>query len=326
MTTQWMLETQGQTLETVRSFLADLYRNANLDSMLVPVRVGDPATIEMHMIDDPEKLADADPFAPVMAADTAKTIAQFTRHHPSRHLGVVVRSCEVRALANRERHGLVNRESLLLIGVDCLGTFPPDDFPWRGDVARFTEETLKFARQGGINNYRYRTACQMCTQSVPETADLAIHLMGLPARKVMLVAAYNSELTAPLQLDKIAGKPASAEMIAQHQRMREQVIERRARAQERIHQALHNDLAATVTDLIAHLDDCDECRACLDVCPIYDTEVGPYQADQPLTQEQVIDWLTHCVECGLCEGVCQEHYPMMTLSARIREELARAEA
>jgi formate dehydrogenase subunit beta len=325
MITHWMLETQGQTLETVRRFLAELYHRADLDAMLVPLRVGDPATIETHMIDDPDRLAQADPFAPVMCPDAAKTIAEFTQHHPARQLGAVLRSCELRAFEAMVKRDPVNRSALLLIGVDCLGTFPSDDFAWRGDVAKFTEETLRFARQGGINNYRYRTACQMCVRSVPDTADLAIHLLGLPARKMLLIAAYNTEVTDPLHLDEIAGKPASAELIDQHERMREQVIERHARAQTRIHQALHGDLAASVEELIAHLESCEDCRACLEVCPIYHSQAGPYQADQPLTQEQVVRWLTHCVECGLCEGVCQEHYPMMTLSARIRDELAQVE-
>ena len=99
MTTRWMVHTYGDTPGAIRDLLRDLFQNANLDSMLVPLRVGrEPARVGPDIVDDAAKMTAADPFAPLMTVNSARLVADFVRENPRKRLGAVMRPCEIRAL------------------------------------------------------------------------------------------------------------------------------------------------------------------------------------------------------------------------------------
>lgn len=316
MTAYWMLDTRDEALRAIRKFLRGVFQLAELDRMLIPLRMGGPPGVEPHFIDEPEHLDDADPFAPLMAVNAARMIIKYIRANRNKQVGAVLRPCEVRALHSVAEHENIDLGPLFLIGVDCLGTFPTEEFEWRGSIDKLTHEALQFARQGGINPHRLRTACQMCVESVPEQVDVAIHILGLPARQVVLISAPSPD---GLALSEITGGAAPTDLIDQHRHMQAVLIERRARARERIIQALDTELAVNLDKLVAHLDSCDICRACLDACPTYPTF---RMKGKHLTRESVTEWLLTCSGCGMCEEICAEHLPLTAIFTRIREELA----
>jgi formate dehydrogenase subunit beta len=323
MATRWIRKTQGHTLETVRQFLADLFRRAELDAMLIPMRTDAPVTLDSQIVDDPAHLVAADPFAPIMHVNAAKRAVEWLRDHSGQRLGAVLRACEIRALLELAKRDVVDLDPVLLVGVDCIGTFPVEDLAWRKSIDQLTDEMLQFARQGGINTYRYRSACQMCTESVPTQAALSVDLLGLPAREVVLITGHDPARVAGLRLDEIAGEQATPDLIAQHERMVALVTERRQRARERAIHALETDLAMDVDRLIQHLAACTPCRSCLDVCAIYSSDPALYDGGWPPSRDGMIRWLTGCAGCGMCEAVCPDHLPLVAIFARIRQELTQ---
>jgi len=47
---------------------------------------------------------------------------------PDRHIGAVMRPCEVRALVELAKRGRANLANLTVVGIDCLGTLEPFDY------------------------------------------------------------------------------------------------------------------------------------------------------------------------------------------------------
>ncbi len=323
MATHWMLNMRGDPVGTIQQFLRGVYANAGLDAMLLPVRVPGPVAVELHLIDDVEHLADADPFAPLMTVNAARIVSQYVMDHPDRRLGAVLRACEIRALNESALRSGLDLEAILIIGVDCTGTFRAEDFAWRGRPDRLTSEALQFARQGGVAAYRYRPACQICTTPMPESADLTIDLLGLPARQVVMITVHNPAIEQQVSLGTFTDGLATSDLIRQHERMRAMLTARRTRARERVIRTLREDLVMDVDKLVEHLRGCPSCRECLTVCPIYASEAALH-GEEMLSHEMVARWLASCAGCGMCEEACPEHLPLAAIFARVREELVKA--
>jgi len=328
MNTQWILHSHGEVLGTVQKFLRDLWLNVGLEGMLVPQHLPGALEAKPLFTDDPAHLDRADPFAPLLAASTARLVVQLVREHPLSRLGVVLRPCELRALTEMAKRDSFHLDHILIIGVDCLGTFPAEDYAWHAEMRgaqQLTRETLQFARQGGILLYRNRLACQMCASPIPLGTDLNIHVLGLPTRQTILITTCDGEMAQRLRLDQITDGVASPTLIAQHDQMRLTLIERRSRARERITHALPAGLPKDVNEWVMYLANCAPCQACLTACPIYRGELSPRgeRGARFVSHDAVRRWLAACAGCGLCEDACPKHLPLTAAISRIRSDVIR---
>ncbi len=320
MTTHWMLKTQGDPLATARQFLRDLFHTADLSAMLVPLRMDDPTCVEPHIIDSPAQLGDADPFAPSMALNAARLVTLARQSHPEQQFAAVLRPCEIRALFAVGQRADISFDCLLIVGVDCVGTFSREDLAWRGSIDRLTREALQFARQGGVAGYRYRPACQMCVEPMPSRADLTIDLLGMAARQMVMIGARDEALATQVALADITDGPAPPDIVAQHERVQTALTRRHQRTRQRLQQALSTDLTMSIDALVDHLAGCQPCQKCLEACVIYTTD-QKLAPGQPLTHERVMSWLASCAGCGMCEQACPEHLPLASIFSRLHDEL-----
>jgi formate dehydrogenase subunit beta len=235
------------------------------------------------------------------------------------------------------KHKSINLRDLLTICVDCLGTLPADEYQWRlermgkslpkqesnttesaDDLAK---EALKFARQGGIVPYRYRSACQVCTSPAAEHADINIHILGLPVRQQMLVLVNDPALELRLHIETLVAGNADQAIILQHDRVVSRMSERHLRTMERIKEGLGGFLPADVDAVIGQLENCGECQNCLNVCPICSVDRPVRSSDGHYDRTAVMRWLVSCAGCGMCEQSCPSHFPISTIFAHIRQQL-----
>jgi formate dehydrogenase subunit beta len=326
MRTHWMLRTNDDPLAAVRQFLAHLWLQAGLEGMLVPYYQTEAGDLMPYLVEDPAQLADADPFVPVTVTDSALYSLQLARERPGARLGVVLRSCEARALKHVAGRDGLRMDGWLLVGVDCLATYAPEDFGWRlqkaGRSDALTRANLRFARQGGLAAYRYRQACQMCAAPTVTDADLCIHLIGLPLKEIVLVAAGEG-IVEKFRLHEAVSGLAPDHLIAQHDRALALLNERRGRFRERTVAALPDDLPGDADELIDFLADCAPCQRCLEACPIYAGELaGEVAAQGNGTRRQAVSqWLAACLGCGMCEEACPQHTPLVAIIERARSGL-----
>lgn len=325
MNTQWIVRTQEDPLRATRRFLGALWTRAGLQGMFVPVRESDAYRVAAHLLDNPAALEEADPFAPVLARNGAAEALRLARAGGEEPYGAILHACEVRALEELVKREPLVPGRLLVIGVDCLATFPVEEYERRarteGDADAVTLETLKFARQGGILLYRDRPACQMCASPAPQATDLSLGLLGLPSSELILVTARDPETALRLHLAEITDGEAPEAVVADRESMCTTIAERRERTRERMVEAL-TGVPATVQELVAHLTACVPCKECLDACALYAGELSTPGLSQAEIIERVSRRIIACAGCGMCEQACPQHLPLAAIMSRIRRELA----
>ena len=272
-----------------------------------------------------------------MEINAARLIPEFMITHPGEKLAALLRPCEMRALIEMTKHATINIEALLTISVDCLGTLPADEYQWRlermgknvhadtynlgNSDDQLANEALKFARQGGIVPYRYRSACQVCTSPAADNAKINIQILGLPIRQKMLVAINDPELEKLIHPETLFNGEADGYLVNQHERVVSKMRERHRQTMERIEEGLGEMLPSSVDALINQLENCGNCQSCMDVCPICSVDRPHRYSNGHYTRSDVIRWLVSCAGCGMCEQACPTHLPIYSIFAHIRQQL-----
>ena len=339
MNNLWSLETHGDPLGKVRNFITKIWQETDLDGMLVTMNGGEQVSATPRYITDIAYISEVNPFKPLMEINAARLLPELLTNHPDSMIGALLRPCEMRALTEMTKHASFKIDNLLTISVDCLGTLPADEYQWRlervdknlpGEAINPAEtsdelarEALKFARQGGIVPYRYRSACQVCTSPAAQQAAINIHILGLPVRQHMLVVLCDAALEQRFQIEKLADGKADQEFILQHERILSKMSERHQRTMERVNEGLGGLLPVDVDAVIRQLESCGDCQNCMDVCPICSVDRPERSSDGHYDRSGVLRWLVSCAGCGMCEQSCPNHLPISALFAHIRGQLAQ---
>lgn len=318
MDTYWKIDTRGDPLGALLTFLQTLWEQSDVKAFVVPPQGNG------HLLESADELVGVNPFRPVMKLNTAMLVVQAARERPGQRIGALLRPCELRALNQMAARGALRREQVLVVCVDCLGTFPAEEYRWRSErsPSGLTRETLRFAPQGGISAYRYRPACQMCSEPGAREADVNVGVFGLPVRNCLLVSARDGDLV----MRAITSGPADADLVSRREQMLAKIAERHARTRERVLRGLAQDLPSDLNALMAQMEACGECQSCMDVCPICAVDRPRKERDGGFVRQDVLNWLVSCAGCGMCEQACPQHQPLSAifshLRARIESELA----
>ncbi|HSJ58346.1 MAG TPA: formate dehydrogenase, partial [Anaerolineae bacterium] len=175
-----MIETtitvQGSTRETIQGLLRRLLESGVVDAWLVPMQVPGGGVAPM-LVKDPAALAGADPLAPVLPINAARAASQLTMTAHRDKLGVVLRACEIRALVELVKFQQASLDDVLIVGVDCLGTYSVPDYKAAVDRDALAGGLRAGAVRAEIepaDGMAFRDACTMCEQPIPEGAHVAL--------------------------------------------------------------------------------------------------------------------------------------------------------
>ncbi len=329
MTTTWLIKTNGDPLNAVRGFLSRLWREMDLEGMFLPHYQTETGEVLPYLAHELADLAMAYPFAPLVKVNAARQITQLAREQPMARYAAVLRPCETRALSTLENLSPSGVERWLIIGTDCLASFPTDDFVWRleraGGVDELTHEVLMFARQGGIAPYRYRPSCQMCTTPMCQGVDLAIELFGLPVNEAILVNAKDEATATRLKLADITDEPAPPTLVSQRAHTLDTIRKRHAATHDHMVKQLAGELPIDISEFVEMLANCFPCQSCLEVCPLYSGELSPLQNGKPIQIDDIARWLANCAECGMCDEACPKNLPITAIVSRLTTEVATIE-
>ena len=313
MNTNWMIHTHGDPLGALQKFVKNLWDQTELDALVVAPNGGG------FVLETPDQLEHLNPFRPLMKLNMARLVVEVAKKRPGRRLGAMLRPCEVRALNEMAARGAVKRGDVLAVCTDCLGTFPADEFEWRTERSSkgLTREALQFAPQGGISAYRYRPACQMCAEPGATEGNVNIGVFGLPVRQSMLVNAHDGGV----MLETLTNGLAEDDLVSKREHTLAKISERHVRTRERVLKSLDEDLPADLQELLLQFESCDDCQACMNVCPICSVDQPHKDASGRLVREDVVNWLLSCAGCGMCEQSCPQHQPLSAVFSHIREQI-----
>jgi formate dehydrogenase subunit beta len=317
-------------LGAIRQFLSDLLEKGLVDALLVPLELPTGDNVVSTIVSRPEQIQAANPLAPVLPVNAARLVSRITMLSPSpERLGVVLRSCELRALIELVKLKQASLEKLLLIGVDCFGTYSVEDF---GKLAKEskspTEDFLKRAREGKEDPL-LRRSCQVCEYPAPMGADITIGLFGVKLDSGILLTAGTPEGEKVIQ--ELGLEEAKAE--ERESAISKLVAERAGKREEALKQT--QEEIRGLDKFMAVLATCVNCHNCKTACPLcyckecfFDSPVFEFEANKYLgwakrkgalrmPNDTLLFHLTRlnhmvvaCVGCGLCTEACPNNIPV----------------
>jgi formate dehydrogenase subunit beta len=338
---------EGDVLAALRGFLRELLEKQVVDALLVPLELPSGDAVVQTLIKDPERLERANPLAPVMAVNSANLVSRLTRRGNREKVGVVLRSCEMRALIELVKLQQASLDNLVTLGIDCLGTYEVTEYAQlrsdRDDGAGPSTEQLQAASQGEISSlegYEFRAACQICEYPVCTNVDVNIGVIGVDTGTMILLAmepGIGKEVLEKLGLQE-GEAPGREDAVAK-------VVAARETAREKAFSGFRESVN-DVSSLIAQFSTCIACHNCAHACPIcyckeciFETDTFRHPSDRYLLwadrkgaarmpSDTVLFQLTRmnhmvtsCVGCGMCESACPSDLPLALIFRAVGEKV-----
>ncbi len=322
--------TDGDPLGATRDSLRALFDTHVVDALLVPVE-GARGSIMPALVKNATRLDRANPFAPVMAFNSARLVSMLTRDATNAKIGVVLRSCEIRALIELVKFNQAKLDHAIIVGVDCYGTFAVPEFAETlRDVPDLTAQVLACARGGSANSFMFRSACAMCEHPAPSHADISIGFIGIDNTKTLAVDLRDD-------IAETMGIQAEARVIALRDAALANLIAMRT-AQSVATINHFRALMRSNGGFASYFAECLECTNCMNACPICYCKECFFRTDNAartprellrLSERQgalamppdaflfqmtrMNHMATSCIGCGMCEAACPHDIPLTAM-------------
>lgn len=344
------IEVQEQNpITSLQNFCKTLLEKGEMSAVLVAQHLLTKRVVMPTLVTDPEQLNGVDPLAPVFPINAAKVVSKLTRKPLGGQIAVILRPCEIRAFVELVKLKQGSTEEVILVGLDCLGTYSNVNYP-RFVGADADGSTLRFyrnVREGkgtACADFDLSPACKACDYPIPDNADLLIGLVGVDFMDSLLLKANTPKGEA--LFDKL-GFTAAEEPADRKQAISELLAQRIAYRDQMFHDT--SEATADLEKLMSYLSNCVNCYNCRVACPVcyckecvFVTDVFDHEPSQYLRwakrkgilkmpTDTVFYHLTRlahmstaCIGCGQCSNACPNNVPVMELFRTIANHTQRA--
>ncbi len=328
--------------KAIQGVLCELLDRGLAEALLVPMTM--PAgNVAPMLVTNTAALDRADPLAPVLPINAARAVSNLTATEHREKLAVILRACEIRALVELVKFKQANLDQVLIVGVDCLGTYRVTDYAQlvRRQAASVMEGLLAGAVTGELTPHEglaFRTACQICEQPIPagDHVALTIGLVGVAPGRVYLQA--RDDVAEALGLVAGDAPPGRAAAI-------EKLIAARTQARDAAFAGFRGRLDS-VDALLTEFSPCIRCYNCMTNCPIcyckecifrtatfeHESQLYYQWAERKGAVRLLADTLlfhltrlnhmvTSCVGCGMCTEACPVDIPVGTVFRAVGQQV-----
>lgn len=325
---------------SLNDFLKQLLSSGKIHALVAAQNTPSKKIAYPVLISDPKKLH-ADVLAPVLPTSTATIISKITKVQAAdKPIGVVMRSCQIRALIELVKLNQANLANIVIIGTDCLGTFPLNtytEFPEKKTPTQFLLEAWK-NKKDDADKY-LRSACHVCKDPIPSNADIIIGFYGADLEKEILIRGHTDT-------GKNILKELKLEDEKEEGKGRENAVKeiREEQSKKRMKFIKEKEGIKGIDKVAEFFDKCVNCHNCRQACPIcyckeclFDSSVFDAEAYKFLRRAEIkglfkmptdallfqLGRMNHmilsCVECGLCEQACPSNIPLMEVLIPVAE-------
>lgn len=262
---------------------------------------------------------------------------------------IVLKPCDARAVIENMKRNHVNRDEVLLIGLNCGGTLPsvdtmrmidiefdiqPDEVVKeeisKGNLIFFTSDD-KFSKsidELEEHGYGRRESCRYCDFKIPSVCDLACGNWGTPAGKnITFVEVFSEQgrdaLDQAVKEGFVSVKEPS-EKLAEIRSKINGTMKKLARKWKR--KVIDPLMELSPEDRLEYIKEalspCIGCYACRKACPVCncssDCKCMQMEPDDDLPIPQyhavrLLHLMESCVGCGNCTDVCPVDIPLARL-------------
>jgi formate dehydrogenase subunit beta len=303
--------------DAILGLLGGLLDAGHIVGVLMPGAATNGGGIQLARTHD--ELTGYDPLRPKMASNAACGLPQ-ALEASERRVAVALHPCETRTLVEMAKRGAVDRDRLLVLGMDCGFSAEGQE-----DLEALRAESLACAAAGLPAPAQARMACRLCERPAAdlESADLLLGWIGLdPHEKLLLIA--DEEMDQALGLESLTQRSATEREAVDREMALWRMADRRTKAAQELLQELglqdgHPTVAA------GYLSRCTLCGECLNACALVGEELrsameqGKTVFIQALLTEA--QRMASCSGCGFCQANCPEGIPLCAIAYAIGHQV-----
>lgn len=332
----------GDVLTAIRGFLKKLLDTKVVEALYVPLETSDKLIVPT-LVADTNCLNQANPFTPLMPINSARAMSAITGLKAPARIGAVLRSCEIRALIELVKLHQATLEDVILIGLDCLGTYDVNAYKEAVHDSRFELSEFLAAAHDGTEPTQeglvLRPTCQMCNRPTPDHTSIHVHLFGTDLNQGLLIT-IEDDIAAKLGLPK-------ATKVAK--KARQKVADRFVKARREIRE---KELATSLAQMASNggfaeqFTTCIRCHNCMTVCPLCYCQICLFKStsfdhkpdyylnaarrkgalrmlgDMSLFHITRMNHLNaSCVSCGMCTSACPSDIPIGTIFSAVGSQV-----
>lgn len=324
-------------LAGINNFFRRLFSEGIIDSLLVQQETVSGKSVIHVLAGAEEEIAGANPFAPLLLTNSATIISRLTADNTRNKTGVVLRPCEIRAVVELVKLKQASLDNLIIIGVDCAGTYESETYQRIAAKHKNSGEiTDKFLAENNKEETALpeeevlRQACQGCEYPNPSGTDISINFLGCDVTREILI--HFSGKLEDISPEKLGLIPAgNTDHWAEASK---RVLERRIKYRD----DLFNETLEEMKDVkrfLQQLEHCRRCGNCRNECPIcycreciFDSSTFEHDSEQyfewakkkgkiRMPTDTLLFHLTRmnhmaisCVGCGQCTSACPGRIPI----------------
>lgn len=275
-------------------------------------------------------------------------------------IAVTCKPCDARAIIELTKRTQINRENLLLIGLNCTGTILPTtakkmlEEEFKTDPFDVTSEkieddklivTLKDGGEKGLDlaeleakGYGRRENCKRCEINIPMMTDIACGKWGTGNKKETFIEVCSEKgaefIQGAIKAGSIKVEQPSEEAIKNRKKKDEAAVALAKKWQERDFTKLKSmDINSRFEYWSKQFSQCIKCYGCRDACPICYCKHCSLEADRGIVPGGEIapsimfplirtaHVMDSCVNCGQCEDACPMDIPLAQLIFVLNKEL-----
>jgi ferredoxin len=219
-----------------------------------------------------------------------------------RKVGVLIKGCDSRSIAQLLQEGLINRDDLVIFGIPCRGVVDMTKIKARVDCSQvtdvsFTEKAISIKTPDGRQE--------------------------IPLEEILAFKCLSCQYPTPLVYDHLAGDPLAP-----------------VRPADALYAEVEEIEKLDIKERLAHwekeLDRCIRCYACRNACPLCVCQDqcaaesrNPHWFSQRTGVNEKVMWqIMHamhlagrCTDCGECERACPMTIPIQRIRRKLNQEI-----